>query len=78
MLAFTLLALAVPCLALPIHDASPAASRHLIRRQAAATVPGLDFPAGQTALTVPEGAFLNSIQLGVGFQKRVVRLWTSS
>lgn len=72
-----ILALAVPCLALPIHDASAAASRHLARRQAA-TIPGLDFPAGQTALTVPEGAYLNSIQVGVGFQKRVSSLATLS
>lgn len=71
MLAFLLaMALAAPAHALPIHD-TPRRSVPHARRQTAGSLPGLDFPASQTTLTVPAALYLNELALGVGFQKCV-------
>jgi len=65
-----LLALAACSAALPVHDASKFSARHG-RRQSSTTIPGLDFPADQTNLTVPAGLYLNELAVGIGFQKCV-------
>ena len=71
-----LLALAASSIALPVHDASKLSARHA-RRQSSTTIPGLDFPADQTNLTVPAGLYANEIAVGIGFQK-CVGAWTRS
>ena len=49
---------------------SKISARHS-RRQSSTTIPGLDFSADQTNLTVPAGLYLNELAVGIGFQKCV-------